>query len=278
MPQQGTKQEKDNRLADYITVAERIERFYERWPDGRINTHIVEHDPERGFILMRAEVYRNADDGLPSGTGHAYELKTEGYVQRTSYIEVCETSCVGRALANLGLEVKRSNEQRPGSTPIPLRSSASPDERCEATARQPVSAEPSQPQGTIIPNQLEWLKDRLGANLDAASEERFGRPAKMLSLEEAGDWIKELGKSRPSPVPSNQGTGGFRFDGDATAKTMADLVTPKQITAIRAIANAAGLNAETICLEACKCRPEELSRAAASAVIDFLRSKAAEAR
>src|SRR5437868_13314607 len=75
---------------DYVTVAERIEKFYERYPEGRLITHIVEHDAERGFILMRAEVYRNADDALPAATGHAYELKTEGYVQRTSYIEVCE--------------------------------------------------------------------------------------------------------------------------------------------------------------------------------------------
>ena len=97
---------------DYVTVAERIEKFYERYPEGRIVTHIIEHDPERGFILMRAEVYRNADDALPAATGHAYELKTEGYVQRTSYIEVGETSAVGRALAMAGFEVRRGIASR----------------------------------------------------------------------------------------------------------------------------------------------------------------------
>jgi hypothetical protein len=79
-----------NPIQDYVTVAERIEAFYRKFPEGRIITHIVEHDAERGFILIRAEIYRNADDALPAATGHAYELKTEGYVQRTSYIEVGE--------------------------------------------------------------------------------------------------------------------------------------------------------------------------------------------
>ena len=109
MPQTSLKA---GSFQDYVTVAERIEKFYERYPEGRIITHIVEHDAERGFILMRAEIYRDADDALPAATGHAYELKTEGYVQRTSYIEVCETSAVGRALAMAGFEVRRGIASR----------------------------------------------------------------------------------------------------------------------------------------------------------------------
>ena len=110
MPQQAPS--RGNPIQDYVTVAERIEKFYERYPEGRLITHIVEHDAERGFILMRAEVYRNADDALPVATGHAYELKSEGYVQRTSYIEVGETSAVGRALAMAGFEVRRGIASR----------------------------------------------------------------------------------------------------------------------------------------------------------------------
>lgn len=110
MPQQPPQ--RNTPIQDYITVAERIEKFYERYPEGRIITNIIEHDPERGFILMRADVYRNAEDTLPTSTGHAYELKSEGYVQRTSYIEVCETSSVGRALALAGFEVRRGIASR----------------------------------------------------------------------------------------------------------------------------------------------------------------------
>jgi hypothetical protein len=110
LPQQAPS--RANPIQDYVTVAERIEKFYERYPEGRIITHIIEHDAERGFILIRAEVYRTADDALPAATGHAYELKSEGYVQRTSYIEVGETSAVGRALAMAGFEVKRGIASR----------------------------------------------------------------------------------------------------------------------------------------------------------------------
>jgi hypothetical protein len=110
LPQQV--QPRNNPIHDYVTVAERIEKFYDRYPEGRIITHIVEHDAERGFILMRAEGYRTPDDAQPAATGHAFELRSEGYVNRTSYIENCESSCVGRMLALLGFEVRRGIASR----------------------------------------------------------------------------------------------------------------------------------------------------------------------
>jgi hypothetical protein len=97
---------------EYITVHERIEKFYAKWPSGRILTSIVEHNAETGFVLVRAEVYREPDDALPAATGHAYELKSAGHVQAGSYVEVCETSSVGRALALLGFEVRRGVASR----------------------------------------------------------------------------------------------------------------------------------------------------------------------
>ncbi len=131
---------KGNPIQDYVTVAERIEKFYERYPEGRIVTHIVEHDAERGFILMRAEVYRHPDDAQPSASGHAYEYKDAGYVQKTSYIEVGETSAVGRALALCGFEVKRG---------IASREEMEKQTRMAQPVRQPerekVSAQPPKP-------------------------------------------------------------------------------------------------------------------------------------
>jgi pyruvate/2-oxoglutarate dehydrogenase complex dihydrolipoamide acyltransferase (E2) component len=97
---------------EYITVHERIEKFYAKFPQGRIITTIIEHNEETGFILMRAEVYREPDDALAAATGHAYELRSAGHVQAGSYVEVCETSSVGRALALLGFEVRRGVASR----------------------------------------------------------------------------------------------------------------------------------------------------------------------
>src|SRR5438270_6010617 len=97
---------------EYITVHERIEKFYVKWPQGRILTSIVEHNAETGFVLVRAEIYRDPEDTLPAATGHAYELRSAGHVQQGSYVEVGETSAVGRALALLGFEVRRGIASR----------------------------------------------------------------------------------------------------------------------------------------------------------------------
>jgi hypothetical protein len=101
-----------DRFEDYVPVAERLEKFYERYPEGRVTTSIVEHNLESGFVLMRAEVYRSPDDAAPAATGHAFEVRGESYVNKTSYVENAETSAVGRALAMLGFEVKRGIASR----------------------------------------------------------------------------------------------------------------------------------------------------------------------
>jgi hypothetical protein len=135
---------KGSPMQDYVTVAERIEKFYERYPEGRIVTTIIEHDAERGFILMRAEVYRNPDDALPSASGHAYEYRDAGYVQKTSYIEVGETSAVGRALALCGFEVKRGIASREEmEKPTRMAQSVRPPERERGSAAAaPRASEP----------------------------------------------------------------------------------------------------------------------------------------
>lgn len=145
MPQQPPQRQ--NSLQDYITVAERIEKFYERYPEGRVTTHIIEHDAEKGFILMRAEVYRHPDDALPAATGHAFEVRSEGYVQRTSYIEVCETSSVGRALALCGFEVKRGLSNREDFSKAPPAQPQRVAEKAKPPA--PQKPEPAAPVETV---------------------------------------------------------------------------------------------------------------------------------
>ena len=107
-----TQSNKPGALDNYVTVAERIAAFYNLYSAGKILTQVIEHDRESGFVMVRAEVYRNSDDATPAATGHAYEYKDAGYVQRGSYIEVAETSAVGRALAFLNFETKRGIASR----------------------------------------------------------------------------------------------------------------------------------------------------------------------
>jgi hypothetical protein len=96
----------DNALKDYVEVNVRIDKFYQKYPSGRIVTSIQSH--ENGVVIMKADVYRSTDDAVPSATGHAYEKEGSSYINKTSYIENCETSAVGRALAILGFEIKKS--------------------------------------------------------------------------------------------------------------------------------------------------------------------------
>jgi hypothetical protein len=137
-----------DRFEDYVPVAERLERFYERYPDGRITTAIVQHDLETGFVLMRAEVYRSPDDAQPAATGHAFEVRSESYVNKTSYVENAETSSVGRALAMLGFEVKRgiaSREELQKTARMQPSAAAAPpvDRSTKAQTAAPVAAPPT---------------------------------------------------------------------------------------------------------------------------------------
>ncbi|MFP5265085.1 MAG: Rad52/Rad22 family DNA repair protein [Blastocatellia bacterium] len=124
---------------------------------------------------------------------------------------------------------------------------------------------------------------RQGVGTGSAYDEKGIKKAEHDALKRAAvkfGIARELYRKEEEASPQKNGraAGGAQqqFPSDPIAKTMADLVTPKQLVAIRAIANAQGVNAEAECLEVLKCRPEELSRRAASAFIDHLKSKTAD--
>ena len=96
-------------LNDYVQVNERIEKFYEKYPEGSIQTEIIAN--ENGVVIFKAYAYRNQEDTKPA-TGHAMEKEGSTYINKTSHIENCETSAVGRALAMLGFEIKKSVASR----------------------------------------------------------------------------------------------------------------------------------------------------------------------
>jgi hypothetical protein len=92
-------------LSDYETVEERIKRFYKDNPDGRILTDNITtlQDRQVGTWVTKSYVYLTAEDqakGLPKATGLAFEIDSSKGPQATSALEVCETSSIGRALAN----------------------------------------------------------------------------------------------------------------------------------------------------------------------------------
>lgn len=85
---------------DYIEVDQRVLAFRELYPDGRIVTQLLSDDGARCVFV--ANVY---DDDSLLATGHAFEDRNSGYINKTSYLENAETSAVGRALGFLGIGV-----------------------------------------------------------------------------------------------------------------------------------------------------------------------------
>lgn len=99
-------------LASYETVDERLRRFWSDNPNARIATDLVRVDGEVGKTrwVTRAEVYKDAASEVPTGTGYAFEVDGQGMANQGSALENCETSAIGRALANAGYSGnKRAN-------------------------------------------------------------------------------------------------------------------------------------------------------------------------
>ena len=97
-------------LADYETVESRLEKWNGEYPDGRIETELIEASNTR-FIVM-AKLFKTEADAKPCSTGLAFEVITEKGVNSTSALENCETSAIGRALANAGFAAKGKRASR----------------------------------------------------------------------------------------------------------------------------------------------------------------------
>jgi hypothetical protein len=88
-------------LQDYETVEERLRRFHNDWPTGRVITDLIEHDPSKGLWVCKSYIFRNQEDIDPAATGLAFEIDGQGMANKTSALENAETSAIGRALANM---------------------------------------------------------------------------------------------------------------------------------------------------------------------------------
>ena len=97
-------------LEDYETVEERLLKFWKDYPDARISTEIIEHTLQR--FIVKASIYRTEADAHAWSTGFAEETVSTRGVNSTSALENCETSALGRALANAGYATKGKRPSR----------------------------------------------------------------------------------------------------------------------------------------------------------------------
>ena len=92
---------------DYAEVNQRIKAFRMVYPQGFILTDMVSN--EGGVCVIKATVgYYDNGDPFTIGVGTAYEKEGSTFINKTSYIENCETSAVGRALGMAGFGIDTS--------------------------------------------------------------------------------------------------------------------------------------------------------------------------
>lgn len=196
-------------LSDYVEVKDRIPLFYEDHPDGRIVTDMVHFDPP--LIVMKATLYRDHEPGtVPLATGHAYEKEGEGYVNQTSYIENCETSAIGRALADAGYIGGNGDAPRPSREEMEkvARMRGDDGEPKPATDKQLGFIRGLMKDKAIPEEHLERLKSRLDEGM---SKEHASK---------AIEWLQERPDADESPEP-----GEPLSDKQVVEKARADWIT-----------------------------------------------------
>ena len=99
-------------LDNYETVEDRLVKFWHDHPDGRIATMMEDITADKSMVVFRCDVYFHADDHKAKASGYAEETRNSSPVNKTSFVENCETSAIGRALANCGYAAKGSRPSR----------------------------------------------------------------------------------------------------------------------------------------------------------------------
>ena len=103
-------------LLEYETVEVRLEKFIKDNPDFRISTEMELCEKDR--YIVKAYLFKTAGDSVAWTTGYAEEKITDRGVNSTSALENCETSAIGRALANAGYAAKGKRPSREEMTKV----------------------------------------------------------------------------------------------------------------------------------------------------------------
>lgn len=133
---------KGDSLDDVATAGERIEAFWERYPDGSILTEIEPHHNNEMLVsiyTVRAFVRKNGDAERPDATAHATRSTADPDAITAQFPqETAETSAISRALRNLGiLAVSRPAQPAPAPAPVAPVAPAEPSaQSAVALARQ----------------------------------------------------------------------------------------------------------------------------------------------
>lgn len=190
---------------DYVDVSDRITRFWTEYPDGAIRTELASPASSFTEVVFRAEVYKQRENPQPDAVGYAAEKPGNG-ANQTSWHENCETSAIGRALANMGYAT--SQKDRPSRQEM--------QKVKRAQEAPPAQREMPQERGNIAPGvgmtdqqrKAIWAiakneRAMTDTDLELMSMSMFGVELKALDKQQASTMIetlKQTGEPAPHPV------------------------------------------------------------------------------
>ena len=126
-------------LENYETVELRLRRLFTAYPNARVFTDLI-HQDERRFIV-KAFIFLRYEDQTPIATGFAEEIVGVGMVNKTSALENCETSAIGRAISNSVLCLDAPVGARPSQEEMKKVERYKAEPRKSATATKPTEAQ-----------------------------------------------------------------------------------------------------------------------------------------
>ena len=99
-------------LDNYETVNQKVQRLHATYPTNRIETHIIDWQPEKGYILIECQIFRKYEDEKPAAIDYAHGMVGAYNPQmKRWYVEDTVSSAIGRcASVVLGVEEKPSRE------------------------------------------------------------------------------------------------------------------------------------------------------------------------
>jgi len=169
-------------LENYETVEDRLKAFWKDYPDGRIETDIIHITQDGTCVTVRAEIYRLETDARPVTTGIAQETKGQGgFANADAWMENCETSAIGRALANW--KYQGSNK------PIPSKEEMSKSAPKVEVEKKPV-AKPSEAELESMNKVIDEMVATPKANTHANAEQINHVIYKMVDDKSVADSIK----------------------------------------------------------------------------------------
>ena len=167
---------------EYAEVNQRVKALRTLYPEGFITTEILCR--EGGLCIIKATVGHYADGkSVILATGTAYEKEGSSQINRTSYIENCETSAVGRALGMAGFGIDTSIASADEMNNALLQQNTNDVQKPVQAAphvQKPVQAEQAAPydilQETAADSELrlKWLEKYGEKALDASCRKKFG--------------------------------------------------------------------------------------------------------